>query len=443
MTRFARARGSKASNEKVPQEATPWRDMKRQLQESQVKQESSSALAKLSVRQLLQDDTADSKTEWALFEDKRSKRANTQVLKKKMKDSLSGSGDNELGKKNKLSKTIAGKVKKSKKLKVEKSNISKVLENDGSSVNANKEKKVCKVSNDLKINYSVQDNNTKQANPKKKKSTLKKDANVSSLSEDGIGVEKNRKSSWEDRNDGSAVGNKPQKKKKLSRDDKIESGQPYKRRKPLQKNMVMAVNGKEVPLAFFDGFVVKKEDAERLKDLQKKLTAKGIPKAEVKESMKLERRKAEKALARERKKVCFHCRNSGHLLSECPELASAEATGICYKCGSTEHKSTECRVDKYSLYKFAQCFVCSEQGHISSQCPNNSKGLYPKGGGCHICGEVTHFKRDCPRLEQQQESQNVTVGKISGGSLEALDGETKPKFVSKVKKEKKAKYIVF
>ena len=32
---------------------------------------------------------------------------------------------------------------------------------------------------------------------------------------------------------------------------------------------------------------------------------------------------------------------------------------------------------------YATCFICGEQGHLSSQCSQNEKGLYPKGGCCH------------------------------------------------------------
>ena len=60
---------------------------------------------------------------------------------------------------------------------------------------------------------------------------------------------------------------------------------------------------------------------------------------EIKETLKRERRRAEKALAREKKYVCFNCRQPGHELSECPQAASAGAKSrpataagkICFK----------------------------------------------------------------------------------------------------------------
>ena len=61
---------------------------------------------------------------------------------------------------------------------------------------------------------------------------------------------------------------------------------------------------------------------------------------EVKETLKRERRRAEKALAREKKYVCFNCRKPGHELSECPEASSGSnkrpatsSAKICFKVG--------------------------------------------------------------------------------------------------------------
>ncbi|XP_057721845.1 uncharacterized protein LOC130935931 isoform X2 [Arachis stenosperma] len=45
--------------------------------------------------------------------------------------------------------------------------------------------------------------------------------------------------------------------------------------------------------------------------------------------------------------------------------------------------------------KFAECFFCKQQGHLSKNCPQNAHGIYPKGGYCKICGGVTHSARDC------------------------------------------------
>lgn len=30
-------------------------------------------------------------------------------------------------------------------------------------------------------------------------------------------------------------------------------------------------------------------------------------------------------------------------------------------------------------FPFAKCFICGEKGHITKQCPDNPRGLYPKG----------------------------------------------------------------
>lgn len=45
-------------------------------------------------------------------------------------------------------------------------------------------------------------------------------------------------------------------------------------------------------------------------------------------------------------KICFHCRKAGHGMDECPEMDKDEqemGSGICYRCGSTEHELQKCR----------------------------------------------------------------------------------------------------
>lgn len=212
---------------------------------------------------------------------------------------------------------------------------------------------------------------------------------------------------------------------------KFDCGKTGDKSKKLRKSKTpvvqMFINGKEIKVMKFDGFPVKKEDAEHLEELRQKLLEERIPKTEVVAIMKRERRKAEKALARERKKVCFHCRNSGHILSQCPELGSSSesGTGICFKCGSTEHTHFQCQVIRSQDFRFAECFVCKEQGHIARQCPDNPRGLYPKGGACKVCGDVTHLKKDCPDLIKEKEQQTVTVGTLDNNSLDILEEELK------------------
>jgi zinc finger CCHC domain-containing protein 9 len=106
----------------------------------------------------------------------------------------------------------------------------------------------------------------------------------------------------------------------------------------------------------------------------------------------------EKIPSRDRKLTCFNCRKTGHTLQRCPLLphstAKSNPTGekakgrVCYICGSSNHAISRCLKEKNPLnpFPFAECFVCSKTGHISGACPENARGVYPKGGSCVHCG---------------------------------------------------------
>jgi len=172
----------------------------------------------------------------------------------------------------------------------------------------------------------------------------------------------------------------------------------------------------------FQGFRVKMEDQERLHALNKQLKATGMPKLELEATMKKERRIAEKSLARSKKLVCFNCREPGHMLADCPNAKKEvhPASGLCFKCGSLEHTSKDCKskLKRENAYRFAVCFICKQEGHLAKTCPDNPKGLYPKGGGCVFCGSVEHLKRDCPRKVEKDLKQGVKIGTMGGSNLE-------------------------
>lgn len=62
-------------------------------------------------------------------------------------------------------------------------------------------------------------------------------------------------------------------------------------------------------------------------------------------------------------KVCFHCREPGHGVADCPAVLESQdmGTGICYRCGSTEHDIGKCKakIDPAvgTIQKFAFCGV--------------------------------------------------------------------------------------
>ena len=202
--------------------------------------------------------------------------------------------------------------------------------------------------------------------------------------------------------------------------------------------------------ALFQGFRVTKEDQLRLKKLHKKLKSSGATKQEVDEALKRERRRAEKSLARNKKLVCFNCREPGHVLAECPNTENIKvedmpaAAGHCFKCGSLEHSSKDCKskLKRENAYRFAVCFICKQEGHLAKACPDNPKGLYPNGGGCVFCGSVEHLKRDCPRKVEKDMRQGVKVGLMGGVGLEEEEPHVSAFRMKKNKLMNKPKKVV-
>ncbi|KAI8486548.1 Zinc finger CCHC domain-containing protein 9 [Branchiostoma belcheri] len=155
------------------------------------------------------------------------------------------------------------------------------------------------------------------------------------------------------------------------------------------------------------------------KELQEVLT-----KAKRSEKRRLKRIK-KKTLS----KVCYHCRQPGHGMSECPAMTAdvEQGTGICFRCGSTEHKSAKCTARNIpeqtgkSDLPFAKCFICGESGHLSKSCPDNPRGLYPNGGCCKHCGSVEHHQWQCPTNKSLGGSEVIQVGTMDSHSSADLE----------------------
>jgi zinc finger CCHC domain-containing protein 9 len=134
-------------------------------------------------------------------------------------------------------------------------------------------------------------------------------------------------------------------------------------------------------------------------------------------------------------KVCFACRKEGHRIQDCQETDAAGAAvssksnrpgggaaSICYRCGKSDHALKQCRLHPSKGLPFARCFVCKEQGHITSNCPTNSRGVYPSGGCCKICRSVEHLAKDCPLPDEVRLGTVIGLQSIEGSNAIPLGG---------------------
>jgi len=389
MTRFARAKGSKASNERVEEEATPWDELKPQTVAPKKQH--------YNVEDFDEDDVEiEQNDENETAADSKSESEDEKEPEQGLSTALADSEE-------------VGKKKKRKRAQ------NKCLN--------------CKEPGHLKKECpQLSDERRKELQDLYQMKIERKGK--------GTGRKKKKRKLDEVLDDGSKQSNeneepKSKKAKKNKNRDKVvkdKTGQAVKEGEGL-----------------FQGFRVLQEDVQRLRDLHAKLSKAKVTPNEMKEVLKKERRKAEKMLANSIKNVCYHCRESGHRLGDCPKMSAK--MGKCFKCGSEDHTSKNCqsKLTGADAYRFADCFVCGQKGHLAKACPDNPKGLYPNGGGCRFCGSVEHLKSECPRKAVKDAKTNVFAKKQSSNNNieeeEDLSRPTKKQF--KMSKPQKKKVVTF
>lgn len=187
----------------------------------------------------------------------------------------------------------------------------------------------------------------------------------------------------------------------------------------------------------------------KLYNIKRKLREKNMPVDVLKEIIRKERRREELKFRKtfNPSKSCYNCRKMGHVFADCPEKSnssgpSKQQTGICFKCGSSDHRSSKCP-NKVEGYPFAKCFICKEQGHISRDCPSNTHGVYVKGGRCNLCGNVNHLRKDCPSLKiKNNDESSITLHTMN--EVTSIDEEiVEKKHVKRENFFKKPKMVKF
>ncbi|CAK1555748.1 unnamed protein product [Leptosia nina] len=411
MTRFARAKGSKSSNLKAPEDSTPWEVMKEQMLKAKTEQEDSKKRKEAEQQRienyenfLKERKVEKRKAEWCDFPESQTSKVenrseSSQTKKAKGNRNIETNAISEYSQcstdaKKKKKKKIKNDSSKNMPQELLQSSPNNCLENVSNVIEQPKEKPI----KENKKRQQVNDPNIKETTKKMKKSSkMNKVDNAEAIQNQPANLEVNN----------------------LTKQKKKHGDKPIRRKEINDKSFQLIINGKDVELVRFDGFPIMKKDAERIQELKNSMIKKGIPKSEVQRTIKLERRRAEKALARLKRDVCYNCRKGGHNLSDCPDLRSNipgvdSADGVCFKCGSTEHRQNECKVQRDKEFRFATCFICRETGHLARQCPDNPKGLYPNGGCCKLCGDVTHLRKDCPTVAEKKEGTSIKLSTLDG-----------------------------
>ena len=199
MTRFARAKGSKASNEKLENEPTPWHVMKQQLKESSDREKFMKERAK-TAKQLLEEReiSTPSNTDWAEFEKpKVSKKASKfnapskiekptekNIKKKKLKESFQKQKENnsdlveDVSEKIKVKNQVLRKPEKVEKVEIKVKRTESQIEPSKESTPALKRKK------DNQIEDGNKTTEDKVSKKKKKKNVTPQATEENSLPEE-------------------------------------------------------------------------------------------------------------------------------------------------------------------------------------------------------------------------------------------------------------------
>lgn len=313
MTRFARSKGSKASNEKAPEDSTPWEVMKEQLLRTKKEKDEYKKIEEAEKQRiqnyenfLKEQKTQKRKAIWCDFPETQEGQSTQSPTKKKKKNKSKQITENN----DKIIAYSSNNIVVSdlpiQKEKIKKKNLTQIH-------NENKE-----TDTDKEILEETVNNSSGQETlaVKKKKKNKKNKTNQTTIPSSNP-LDNNQKLQTEEKKGNNTPKQPPKHKKK---NKTLVNGKVVRRKDINDNSFQLIINGKEVELVRVDGFPVMKKDAERLHELKANMLQKGIPKSEIQRTMKLERRRAEKALARLKREVCYNCRKGGQNLSDCLDL---------------------------------------------------------------------------------------------------------------------------
>lgn len=111
--------------------------------------------------------------------------------------------------------------------------------------------------------------------------------------------------------------------------------------------------------------------------------------------------------------LCYRCHRHGHTSKEC--INKKEIITVCFWCGSTNHRHTECHSKSSVDLSAVRCYVCGERGHLNCAAGTDSSNIIVGSAmallpitrvSCSNCGQTGHDNTECTE-ERMEMNLNV------------------------------------
>lgn len=127
-----------------------------------------------------------------------------------------------------------------------------------------------------------------------------------------------------------------------------------------------------------------------------------------------------------KKKLCWKCREEGHLCRECPLKLMKREDKRCWKCNELSHLCRDCpltvKLEGIEVIE-KRCWKCRDVGHLRRQCPQSSIKKYSVGVRSEAMESVNRKKKFCPSKEYKMKIDVARMDKIIVVNVPVSDKE--------------------